>query len=75
MVVEADIFPAALSCLKDPDEYVRKNVTTLMREITKHTPEVPTAYRTYPVNDFKMLGVTLESLFYQLFDTLCLKTV
>lgn len=40
MVVEAEIFPAVLACLRDPDEYVRKNVTTLMREITKHTPEV-----------------------------------
>lgn len=40
LVVEAEIFPAVLACLRDPDEYVRKNVTTLMREITKHTPEV-----------------------------------
>lgn len=40
MVVEAEIFPAVLGCLKDPDEYVKKNVATLMREITKHTPEV-----------------------------------
>lgn len=40
MVVEAEIFPAVLTCLKDPDEYVKKNVATLIREITKHTPEV-----------------------------------
>ena len=40
LVVEAEIFPAVLACLRDPDEYVRKNVTTLMREIAKHTPEV-----------------------------------
>lgn len=40
MVIEAEIFPAAVICLKDPDEYVRKNVTTLMREVVKHTPEV-----------------------------------
>ncbi len=46
MVVEAEIFPATLVCLKDPDEYVRKNVATLIREITKHTPEVPTTYIT-----------------------------
>ena len=26
-------------CL-DPDEYVKKNVATLIREIAKHTPEV-----------------------------------
>lgn len=40
MVTEADVFPAALTCLRDPDEYVRKNVTILMREVVKHTPEV-----------------------------------
>lgn len=40
MVTEADVFPAALTCLRDPDELVRKNVTTLMREVVKHTPEV-----------------------------------
>ena len=39
MVVEAEIFPAVLSCLKDQDEYVKKNVATLIREIAKHTPE------------------------------------
>lgn len=40
MVVEAEIFPAVLTCLKDQDEYVKKNVATLIREIAKHTPEV-----------------------------------
>lgn len=40
MVVEAEIFPAVLTCLKDPDEYVKKNVATLIREVAKHTPEV-----------------------------------
>jgi len=40
MVVEADIFPSVLTSLKDPDEYVRKNTATLIREISKHTPEV-----------------------------------
>merc|ERR1711862_623903 len=40
MVVEAEIFPAVLACLKDPDEYVKKNVATLIREIAKHTPEL-----------------------------------
>lgn len=51
LVVEAEIFPAVLACLRDPDEYVRKNVTTLMREITKHTPEVvypPPPTHTHP---------------------------
>lgn len=52
MVTEADVFPAALTCLRDQDEYVRKNVTTLMREVVKHTPEViqlrtNTAHRLY----------------------------
>lgn len=41
MVVVAELFPAALTCLRDPDEGVRKNVATLMREVVKHTPEVP----------------------------------
>ena len=27
-------------CIVDQDEYVRKNVATLIREIAKHTPEV-----------------------------------
>jgi len=40
MVVEAEIFPAVLTCLKDSDEYVKKNVAMLIREIAKHTPEV-----------------------------------
>ena len=31
MVVEAEIFPAILTCLKDHDEYVRKNCATLIR--------------------------------------------
>lgn len=40
MVAEVGVFPAAMTCLKDPDEYVRKNVTTLMREMVKQTAEV-----------------------------------
>jgi len=40
MVVEAEIFPAVLTCLMDQDEYVKKNCATLIREIAKHTPEV-----------------------------------
>lgn len=40
MVIEAEIFPNVLLSLKDSDEYVRKNVATLIREIAKHTPEV-----------------------------------
>ena len=40
MVVEAEIFPAVLTALKDRDDFVKKNVATLIREIAKHTPEV-----------------------------------
>lgn len=40
MVVVAEVFPMALACLRDPDECVRKNVATLMREVVKHSPEV-----------------------------------
>lgn len=43
LVVEAEVFPAALSDLRDPDEYVQKNVATLIREVSKHTPEVAIA--------------------------------
>lgn len=44
MVVEAEIFPAVLTCLKDTDEYVKKNVAMLIREVAKHTPEVLKKY-------------------------------
>lgn len=40
MVVEAEIFPVVFTCVKDKDEYVKKNACTLIREIAKHTPEV-----------------------------------
>lgn len=40
MVVEAEIFPSVLTCLKDSDELVVKNTATLIREIAKHTPEL-----------------------------------
>lgn len=40
MVVEAEIFPVVLTCLKDKDEYVKKNASILIREIAKHTTEV-----------------------------------
>ncbi|KAM6166250.1 sperm-associated antigen 6-like [Erethizon dorsatum] len=40
MVVEAEIFPVVLTCLKDKDEYVKKNACTLVRDIAKHTPEL-----------------------------------
>lgn len=46
MVVEAEIFPVVLTCLKDKDEYVKKNACTLIREIAKHTPEVKTNSQT-----------------------------
>lgn len=48
MVVEAEIFPVVLTCLKDKDEYVKKNASTLIREIAKHTPEVKQQQRKTP---------------------------
>jgi hypothetical protein len=42
LVVEAEVFPAVLVSLKDPDEYVSKNVATLVREVCKHSPELAT---------------------------------
>lgn len=55
MVVEAEIFPVVLTCLKDKDEYVKKNACTLIREIAKHTPEVKTN---------KQLKITLQDAIY-----------
>lgn len=40
LVVEGDIFPRVLTCLKDPDVLVCKNAATLIREIAKQTPEL-----------------------------------
>lgn len=40
VVVEAEVFPNILKCLRDSDLYVRKNAATCIREIAKHTPEV-----------------------------------
>lgn len=40
VVVEAEIFPKCLTCLKYPDEFVRKHAATLVREVVKHTPEL-----------------------------------
>jgi len=40
LVVEAEIFPVVLTCLKDSDDCVKKNGATLITEIAKHTPEV-----------------------------------
>ncbi|KAJ1549154.1 Sperm-associated antigen 6 [Cladochytrium tenue] len=39
-VVDGEVFPGVLNCLKDSDGYVRKNAATLICEIAKHTPEV-----------------------------------
>lgn len=46
MVVVSEVFPAAIVSLRDPDEYVRKSVATLMREVVKHTPEVRRSHAT-----------------------------
>ena len=40
VVVEAEIFPKILTCLKDTDGYVQKNASTCIREVAKHTPEL-----------------------------------
>merc|ERR1712216_890100 len=40
VVVEAEIFPNILNCLKDNDTFVRKNAATCIREVAKHTPEL-----------------------------------
>lgn len=40
VVVEAEIFPDILTCLKDMDTVVRKNAATCIREIARHTQEV-----------------------------------
>ena len=40
MVVEVKFFPAVLACLQDNDDYVKNNVATLIREITKRTPDL-----------------------------------
>ena len=40
-VVDGEIFPGVLHCLKDPiDGYVRRNAASLVCEISKHTPEL-----------------------------------
>ena len=40
VVVEAEIFPRILNCLKDLDIQVRKNAATCIREIAKQTTEL-----------------------------------
>jgi hypothetical protein len=40
VVVEADVLPQILECLKDHDEIVRKNSATCIREISRHTPDL-----------------------------------
>lgn len=40
IVVEAEIFPGILTCLKYPDGHVRKHAACVIRDISKHTPEL-----------------------------------
>eukprot|EP00695_Tsukubamonas_globosa_P001960 TRINITY_DN3033_c0_g1_i1.p1 TRINITY_DN3033_c0_g1~~TRINITY_DN3033_c0_g1_i1.p1 ORF type:complete len:188 (+),score=54.88 TRINITY_DN3033_c0_g1_i1:86-649(+) len=40
LVVEGEIFPKIFLLLRDPDEVVRKNAATTIREIAKHTPNL-----------------------------------
>jgi len=70
MVVEAEIFPAVLTCLNDTDEYVKKNVAMLIREVAKHTPEVNI---TIPVGKIAEKAVC-RSVFFRLFFLAILPT-
>lgn len=38
VVVEAEVFPKILTCLKFPDELVRKHAATVVREVSYVTP-------------------------------------
>ena len=40
VIIDAQIFPAALIALHDADPFVRKHCATLLCEIAKHTPEL-----------------------------------
>jgi hypothetical protein len=40
VVVEAEIFPTILNCLRDVDTMVRKHAAMCIREVSKHTPEL-----------------------------------
>ena len=40
VVVEAEIFPKVLTCLRLPDDLVRKHAATVVREVAKHSPEL-----------------------------------
>ena len=40
MIVEAEIFPAVLTCLEDKDEFLCKTVASLTWAIAKQTPEL-----------------------------------
>jgi vesicle coat complex subunit len=39
-IVNLDIFPRILTCLKESDPTVSKNAATCIREIAKHTPDL-----------------------------------
>ena len=38
VVVEAEVFPKILTCLKFPDELVRKHTATVVREVSRMQP-------------------------------------
>lgn len=40
MVAEAEIFPVVPTCLRDKDEYVKKNASILIKKIAQHTAKV-----------------------------------
>jgi hypothetical protein len=43
-VIDSEIFPNALICLKDTDLGVRKSAVTLLCEISKHSAEVRSSF-------------------------------
>lgn len=55
-VVDGDIFPQVLACLKDDDPFVRKNGAQLISEIAKHTPEVSAILKIACTIDCKFRG-------------------
>lgn len=61
LVVEAEIFPVILSSLRDSDEYVQKNVATLIREIAKHTPEVTKVMLIYKHTYYRIFSIRCHS--------------
>lgn len=65
MVVEVEIFLVVFICLKDKDEYVKKNVFILIREIVKYIFEVKGKKRKKRKEKFFYILVILKVLGYK----------